>query len=75
MIRLLALVLNPSRVNRVYHPKPHPTSVSKIGGVRRRAPACIQPGDAAASVADKALAARHYCAMGPPRAFLRLPET
>jgi hypothetical protein len=50
MIRLLPLVLNPSRVNRASHPKPRRTSMSKNGGVSQCAPACIQPGDAAASI-------------------------
>jgi hypothetical protein len=75
MIRLLSLVLNPNRVHRVSHPKPRRTSMSKVGGVRQCAPACIQPGETAASVHDQALATRHYYSMGPPRAFLRLLET
>jgi hypothetical protein len=52
MIRLLPLALNPSRVNRVSHPQPHRTSMSKVGGVRRCAPPCIQPGETAASIYD-----------------------
>ena len=49
MIRLLPSILNPGRVNRVSHPKPNRTPMSKIGGVRRCAPACIQTGEAASS--------------------------